>query len=123
VDKPDQPPDGAGVERTMEYELACLRQRIAELQELVKYQPFGRDEGVRALEAKVDLLRAQALAAQAERDAARHGAEDERGRLLARLSSLEQQCAATGRELAAVHASTCWRITAPLRRAARLLGR
>jgi hypothetical protein len=102
---------------------ASLRRRIAELQELVKYQPFGRDEGVRALEAKVDLLRSRALAAQAERDAARRAAEDERGQLLARLASLEQQCAATSRELAAVHASTCWRITAPLRRFVRLFRR
>jgi hypothetical protein len=43
-----------------------LQGEIAELAEMTRYQPFGRDEGIRALEAKVDLLRAVALAREAE---------------------------------------------------------
>ena len=43
---------------------AFLHEQIAELEALARYQPFGRDQGVRELEARVDALRRALMASE-----------------------------------------------------------
>src|SRR5208283_3297854 len=54
-------------------------------------------------------------AAEQERDALRRRIEHELDRLSARAAEDECERSALQRELAALHASTCWRMTRPLR--------
>jgi hypothetical protein len=89
----------------MSHSVAWSGERIAELEALVRCQPFGRDAAIRALEAKVDKLRTMATDKRSE------------------LELLHGQCEQLSAEDAAMRASTSWRITAPLRRVAKLLGR
>lgn len=98
--------------RNFQQKIGLLNQHIAELSQMVRYQPFGRDEGILGLEAKVDLLRAQALAKANEIEAA-----------AAELAAVKVENDSLRRQTAAIHASTSWRITAPIRQFGRIIQR
>ena len=91
-----------------------FRAATEELQHLVRYQPFGRDEGIRVLERKVDALRQLARAYGEELDAARTALREAEA-LRTRNAALEDELSRLRDLMHAVHASTSWRITAPLR--------
>jgi hypothetical protein len=96
-----------------------LGERVAELEQLVRTQPFGREATIRSLEARVDQLRMMALDKGSEIEALRtlleHHRTDEE-RLYGERDRLAQ-------EIAAMRASTSWRITNPLRRVMTMLRR
>ncbi len=94
-------------------------ERIAELEHLVRYQPFGRDAGIRLLETKVDRLRAMVLDKDGEAEELRGSLE----RARAESTDLHNERDRLGRENAAMWASTSWRVTSPLRRVVTLLRR
>ena len=85
---------------------------IGALEQVVRNQPFERDATLRTLEAKVDRLRTMALEQQDQVDA-----------LTAALDHTRAERDQLRRENDAFKASTSWRVTGPLRRAARLLRR
>ena len=82
-----------------------LAQRIAELEQVARYQPFGRDAGIRALESRIDALRIMVVEKNQEVEALNKTL----GQVRAQLASLRQENDAMLR-------STSWRIMAPLRR-------
>jgi hypothetical protein len=94
-------------------------ERIAELKQLVRYQPFGRDAGIRSLESKVDQLRTMVLEKSSAIDLLKSSLDQAR----TEHTNLSTEYDRQAREIASIRASMSWRITGPVRRVARLLGR
>jgi hypothetical protein len=95
------------------------KERIAELEQLVRYQPFGRDAGIRSLESKVDQLRTMVLDKDREIEYLKNSLE----RARTENANLCSECGRKALEIAALQASMSWRVTGPLRWVRRLLWR
>jgi hypothetical protein len=93
------------------------------IEQLAKYQPFGRAREVEVLEKKLDQLR---LAAEAKGSELRLLKEElEQARIAtetkeSEMNLLKQALQQAEQESFAIRASTSWRITAPLRRIAKI---
>lgn len=108
--------------RCLAQKLSEFAAHIGELNQLLTYQPFGRDEAIRMLESRADYLRAVAAAQAGETEAVRAEAEQAKQQLEQTRQELEQGLERLGarnaqlvRERDAFLASTSWRITHPLR--------
>lgn len=98
--------------RMLSHTMRLVGERIAELEQLVRYQPFGRDAGIRSLETKVDQLRAMVLDKSNEIEILVSSLE----RAQAEQANLRGERDRLAEESSAMRASTSWQITGPLRR-------
>ena len=105
--------------RMLAHTMRYVREHIGELEQLARYQPFGREEGIRQLETKIDRLRAMYVEKCDEVAASKQLVERTRAER-AKLTSERDQLA---RELAGMQTSTSWRVTDPLRRLVTFLRR
>jgi hypothetical protein len=105
--------------RKLAQAMRLMSERIAELEQRARLQPFGRDAGIRALEDKVDRLRTMAQKREADLEQA-HATETE---LRAELALLRRECDRLIEAEAAMRRSTSWRMTEPLRWIASAVGR
>lgn len=105
--------------RKLAQAMRLMAERITELEQRARLQPFGRDEGIRALEAKVDRIRTIAHEREVALEQA-HATETERRE---QLQALRRECDRLIEAEAAIRRSTSWRMTGPLRWVASAVGR
>ncbi|SFN07090.1 Methyltransferase domain-containing protein [Variovorax sp. OV329] len=117
VEQPTAVPQSLVHPRMLTHTRFYLQEQISQLEKLAHYQPFGRDEAIRALEARTDTMRQLALERQNEVNILNGqlaASQAETAAVIASKAELQNR-------LAAVLASTSWRITKPMRWLARSL--